>query len=177
MALAVLAVLSAVAMPSFSSLIDRQRLHAAARHLQADIALARHESGRRGLPVQLHFQPAAQEGAPWCYSLSTGPPHDCQQPGVASASGVIRVVSGREFPGITLRQADAMAVDAAGPGGSGGLVGLGSRLPLQRSQANFSSRAGLQLRLVLGLLGRASLCAPSAPVANMPACPPDPKPV
>ena len=168
--LAILAVLGASATPSFNALIDRQRLHAAARHLQADLALARHESGRRGLPVQLNFQPAAQAGAAWCYSLGTGHPFDCRQPGITTASGVIKLVSGREFPGITLHQADVMVVDVSGLGG------FGSGLPLRRSQANFSSRSGLQLRLVLGLLGRASLCAPGAPVGSTPACPPDPSP-
>ena len=172
--LAVLAVLGAIATPSFSALIDRQRLQAAAHHLQADIALARHESGRRGLPVRLNFQPAAQAGAAWCYSLGTGHPFDCRQPGITTANGVIRVVNSPEFPGITLHQADVMVVDASGLGG--GLVGFSSGLPLRHSQANFSSRGGLQLRLVLGLLGRASLCAPGAPVGSTPACPPDPSP-
>ena len=172
-ALAIMAVLGAITLPSFTALMDRQRLHAAVRHLQADIALARQESGRRGLPVQIHFQPASQAAAAWCYSLSTGAQTDCRQPDLTPASGVIRVVSGREFPGITLRQADLMVVDAAGPGG---LVGRGSALAPRRSQANFSSHGGLQLRLVLGLLGRASLCAPGVPVDSTPACLPDPVP-
>ena len=175
-ALAVMAVLGAITLPSFTALIDRQRLHAAVRHLQADIALARVESGRRGRPVQIHFEPASQAGAAWCYSLSTGTPPDCRHPGVTSANGVIRVVSSQEFPGITLHQADAMAVDASGAGGLINQGRLGNGLPLQRSQANFSSRGGLQLRLVLGLMGRASLCAPGAPVAHLPACPPDTSP-
>ena len=172
-ALAIMAVLGAITLPSFNALIDRQRLHAAVRHLQADIALARHESGRRSLPVQIHFQPAALAGAAWCYSLSTGAQNDCRRPGITAASGVIRVVNGREFPGITLRQADLMVVDAAG---AGELFGRGSALPLHRSQASFSSQGGLQLRLVLGLMGRASLCAPGAAVDSMPACLPDPSP-
>ena len=171
--LAIMAMLGAITLPSFTALIDRQRLHAAVRHLQADIALARQESGRRGLPVQIQFQPASQAAATWCYSLSTGTQNDCRQPDLITASGVIRVVNGREFPGITLRQADLMVVDAAGPGG---LVGRGSALAPRRSQANFRSHAGLQLRLVLGLLGRASLCAPGAPVDGTPACPPEPMP-
>ena len=172
--LAILAVLGAITLPSFNALIDRQRLHAAARHLQADLALARHESGRRGLPVQLNFQPAAQAGAAWCYSLGTGHPFDCRQPGITTASGVIRVVNSPEFPGITLHQADVMVLHASGLGGSLGRINSG--LPLRHSQANISSRGGLQLRLVLGLLGRASLCAPGAPVGSTPACPPDPSP-
>ena len=70
--LAILAVLGASATPSFNALIDRQRLHAAARHLQADLALARHESGRRGLPVQLNFQPGAQpDTTAWALAISS----------------------------------------------------------------------------------------------------------
>ena len=172
-ALAIMTVLGAITLPSFTALIDRQRLHAAVRHLQADIALARQESGRRGVPVQIHFQPASQAAAAWCYSLSTGARNDCHQPDLTTASGVIRVVNGREFPGITLRHADLMVVDAAG---AAGLVGRSRALPLGRSHADFSSHAGLQLRLALSLLGRASICAPGAPVDSTPACPPDPIP-
>jgi len=49
--LAVAAVLGAIATPSFTALLDHQRLQAAAHHLQADIALARQEARRRGQAV------------------------------------------------------------------------------------------------------------------------------
>ena len=158
-ALTLIGLFGAIALPSFASLVARQRLHAAAHHLQADIALARQAAGRRARPVHLAFQPGAQ----WCYMLSTGPAGDCRQASTSAATaaldGVIRVVRAADHPGVLLLEAGAMALD----GRSGGsLVGP--------ARARFASPEGLQLQVSLGPLGRASVCAPAAKVAGMPAC-------
>lgn len=155
--LAILAVLGAIATPSFSALIDRQRLQAAAHHLQADIALARHESAKRRQTVHLRFQ----TGAAWCYALSTGAPVDCQQAAAATLPGVIKLVRASESAGVRLLQADAMVFQADND----------ASLPaLHAGQASFSSREGLQLRLRLGPMGRASLCAPEGHLPGTPRC-------
>ena len=163
--LAVMAVLGAIATPSLSSLVARQRLLGAAHHLQADIALARHESGRRGQPVTLRFQPGRQ----WCYALSTGPPVDCRHAGAALASGMIKVVQAADHPNIDLLDASAMALDA----GSGAslqslLAGGHARFGLRESQG---LPGPMQVQVRLGPQGRGSLCAPAAPVAGTAACP------
>jgi len=155
--LAILAVLGAIATPSFSALIDRQRLQAAAHHLQADIALARHESAQRRQTVHLRFQ----TGTAWCYVLSTGAPVDCQQASAATLPGVIKLVRASESAGVRLLQADAMAFQADNDA---------SLHALLASQASFSSREGLQLRLRLGALGRTSLCAPEGHLPGTPPC-------
>ena len=155
--LAILSVLGAIATPSFSALIDRQRLQAAAHHLQADIALARHESALRRQTVHLRFQ----TGAAWCYVLSTGAPVDCQHDASARLPGVIKLVRASESAGVRLLQADAMAFQADND------VSLPT---LHAGQASFSSREGVQLRLRLGALGRASLCAPDGHLPGTPPC-------
>ena len=155
--LAILAVLGASATPSFRALIDRQRLLAAAHHLQADIALARHESAQRRQTVQLRFQ----TGAAWCYVLSTGASVDCQQSAAATQPGVIKLVRAAESAGVRLLHADAMAFHADNAAGL---------QALQAGQASFSTRDGLQLRLRLGALGRASLCAPDGQLPGTPPC-------
>ena len=152
-----LAVLGAMATPSFSAMIDRQRLQAAAHHLQADIALARHESAKRRQAVHLRFQP----GTAWCYALSTGATVDCRQPASAALPGVIKLVRGSESAGVRLLQADAMVFQADNDAGL---------QALQAGQASFSSREGLQLRLRLGPMGRASLCAPAGQLPGTPPC-------
>lgn len=159
--LAVMAVLGAIATPSLSSLMARQRLLGAAHHLQADIALARHESGRRGQPVTLRFQPGHQ----WCYALSTGPPVDCRHAGAALASGMIKVVQAADHPGVDLLHARTMALDAAG--------GASLQSLLAGGHARFGLREGQQTQLQVRLSpqGRGSLCAPAAPVAGTAACP------
>ena len=155
--LAVLAVLGAIATPSFSAMIDRQRLQAAAHHLQADIALARHESAKRRQTVHLRFQ----SGTAWCYALSTGATVDCRQPATATLPGVIKLVRGSESTGVRLLQADAMAFQADNDAG---------QQALHATRASFSSRAGLQLQLRLGPMGRASLCAPEGHLPGTPPC-------
>lgn len=155
--MAITMILGAVATPSFSALLARQRLKSTAHGLQADIAMARLEAGRRGLPVHLLFQPGTQ----WCYALTEGIGHDCRQAVAAPGSGVIKVVRAPDHPGVTLLEAAAMAMD----GRSGTSL-------LADGHARFASpQTGQQLTVRLGPLGRASICAPSAPVTGTPPCP------
>lgn len=155
-ALAIAAVLGAIATPSFTGLIARQRLQAVVHHLQADISMARQEANRRGVTVHLMFQP----GPRWCYALSAGVGTDCRQAAVVPGGGVIKVVNAADHPGITLLEAAAMAMD----GRSGTSL-------LADGHASFVSAEGQQLQVRLGPLGRASLCAPAARVAGTPPCP------
>lgn len=155
-AMTIAGLMSAMALPNFSSLVARHRLHAVAYDLQADIALARQEAGRRAVPVHLMFQPGAQ----WCYALSTGVGIDCRQASVAPGNGVIKVVRAADQPGVLLLEATTMALD--GRNGAS-LSGAG--------HARFGTTEGRQLQVRLGTLGRASLCAPADRVAGMPDCP------
>ena len=159
--MAVTIVLGAVALPSFSGLVARQRLKSVAHGLQADIALARQEAGRSGQAVHLMFHPGPQ----WCYALSTGIGIDCRQAAMAPGSSVLKVVRAADHAGTTLVDATAMAID---PRNGTSLLAAG--------HARFASpQAGQQLQVQLGRLGRASVCAPTAPVPGTPACP-SPKP-
>jgi type IV fimbrial biogenesis protein FimT len=153
--LAIAVILGAIAAPSFSGLVERQQLHAAAHHLQADISLARQEAGRLGAPVLLSFQPGPQ----WCYAISSGSAADCRTGARSADSGIIKVVRAADHPGIVLVDANPMVIDPR----------TGSR-PTAEARARFATLAGLQLQLRLGPMGRASVCAPAAPMAGVPAC-------
>ena len=156
--MAITLVLGALAVPSFSGLVARQRLKSVAHGLQADIALARQHAGRSGHVVHLMFQPGAQ----WCYALSTGIGIDCRQALAAPGNGILKVVRAADHAGTTLVEASAMAIDPRS----------GTSL-LAEGHARFvSTQAGqpLQLRVQLGRLGRASVCAPAAPLPSTPAC-------
>lgn len=158
-ALAIAGVLAATAVPSFADMLVRRRLQSVAEQLRADIALARHEAGRRGQPVHLVFQP----GARWCYALGTSPALDCggaRRP--APGNGLIKLVHGSDQPGVALLAAQPMTLDSR-TGTS--LVGV--------AVVRFGAAGGMALQLRLGPLGHASICAPAAPVAGIPACPDD----
>ena len=159
--IAITVVVGAMTLPSYNNLISRQRLVATARDLQADIGFAREEASRRGQPVYLVFQP----GTRWCYAVSTHAAADCQGQAVAAGAAVIKVVRSTDHPGIELGQATTMALDGRN----------GTRL-LGEGLARFSSHNGLQLQVRLGPLGRSAVCAPVAPVAGNPACPPSAAP-
>ena len=155
--MAVTIVLGALAVPSFSGLVARQRLKSVAHGLQADIALARQEAGRSGLVVHLMFHPGPQ----WCYALSAGIGVDCRQAVTTPGGGILKVVRAADHAGTTLVEASAMAIDPRS----------GTSL-LAEGHARFvSTQAGQQLQVQLGRLGRASVCAPAAPVPSTPACP------
>jgi type IV fimbrial biogenesis protein FimT len=157
-ALAIAVLLAAMAVPSLNELVTRQRLHAAAEHLRADVALARREAGNRGMPVHRVFRP----GSSWCYLLATDPGADCRQDAPpAPGSGVIKRVRGADQPGVLLLAAQAMTVDSRTGGSPGG-----------GGSAQFAISTGQQLLVRLGPLGHASLCASGAPLPGTPACPP-----
>jgi prepilin-type N-terminal cleavage/methylation domain-containing protein len=158
-ALAITSLLAAMAVPSYASLIARQRLQAAVEHLRADIALARQEAGRRAQPVHLVFQP----GSSWCYAIGTGPVGDCRQAQGGAGSGLIKLVRGSTQPGVQLLQANPMTIDGR-TGGSLRTDGL----------ARFASAEGQQLQVRLSALGHASVCAPAGAVAGTPPCPASP---
>ena len=158
-ALAITSLLAAMAVPSYASLIARQRLQAAVEHLRADIALARQEAGRRAQPVHLVFQP----GSSWCYAIGTAPVGNCRQAQGGAGSGLIKLVRGSTQPGVQLLQANPMTIDGR-TGGSLRTDGL----------ARFASAEGQQLQVRLSALGHASVCAPAGAVAGTPPCPASP---
>lgn len=160
-ALSVMAVLGAMAVPSLSAIAARQRLQSAAHQLQADVAWAKLESARHGQPVYLRFM----AGPAWCYHLSTGPGGDCHQTANGPANGVLRVVRASDHPGIELLDARTMLVDQSRPGA------LPSGQPA--GQALFATRDGLQLRVRLGPQTRASVCSAGPPISGTPPCPAD----
>lgn len=157
-AMAIATILGAVALPSLSGLVARQRLRATAGHLQADIALARQEASRRGMTVHLAFQ----AGEHWCYALRTGPETDCRQASAVPGSGVIKVVRSADQPGVRLLQASNMALDAR--------TGA-SLVPGASAHLASASDDRLQLQVRLGAMGRASVCAPTGVMPGVPACP------
>jgi type IV fimbrial biogenesis protein FimT len=156
MVLAITAILAAMAVPTYASLIARQRLQSAVEHLRADIALARQEAGQ---PVHLVFQP----GERWCYAIGTGPVGDCRQAQGGQGNGLIKVVRGTDQPGVQLLLATPMSIDSR-TGGSLRTDGV----------ARFASAEGQQLQVRLSALGHASVCAPAGTVAGTPPCPASP---
>lgn len=149
-AIAVLAVLSALALPGFGASLERQRLHAAAQQLAADLTEARFEAARRGLPLHLR----ATIGAQWCWAVTTTPDCTC---GTPQPSCQLRNVRAADLPGVRLATAHDVALD---PNGSATAA----------DGTTLESRRGDRLRVSVGPSGRARICAAAGHWPQLPAC-------
>lgn len=154
MTLAVLAVLGAIALPSFATRLDRQRLQAAAETLAADLADARFEAARRG--QALHVVPqAGAEG--WCWTVATAPGCACGQPQPCQ----LKTVAAAEHPGVRLVQAEPVVMAADGAAGASQVAAL------------LEGRRGDRLQVATSPAGRVRICAPDGsrePSTRYPRC-------
>jgi type IV fimbrial biogenesis protein FimT len=142
-ALAVLALLATIALPSFGSLLGRQRLVATAEALAADLSLARFQAAQSGHPLHVVLQP----GDDWCWAVARTPDCDCTAEAVPACA--LKTVRADELPGLRL-QADGHARFAP------------DALPQPRVEALLAIRDGDErLQLRLSPLGRASICSPT----------------
>lgn len=140
-ALAVLAILASLALPSFGQRVARQRLATTAEMLALDLGEARFEAARSGQTLHLVFD----TGTDWCYAVARAPGCDCHGP----ASCQIKVVRASDAPGVVLTEAADASFDPASvqtAGGSAVLRGVGGNQ---------------QLRVQLSPLGRPKLCTPT----------------
>jgi prepilin-type N-terminal cleavage/methylation domain-containing protein len=146
-ALAVLALLSAIALPGYGARLDRERLHGAAEALAADLNEARFEAARQGRTLHV----GAVDGPAWCWSVATTP--DC--PCGSGQACQLRSARQIDHPGVALRTAGHVELTADG------------RASMAGSGFELASTRGLRLRVSVGAMGRAHVCtlgsdAPSA---------------
>jgi len=101
--MAVLAILLAVAVPSFQDTLEKRRLIGAVEQLYSDMQFARMEAIRLGRNVSVVFK---ESTTPWCYGITdNNVPSNCDCNANAASctvGGMQRVVSGVEFKNITL---------------------------------------------------------------------------
>jgi Tfp pilus assembly protein FimT len=152
--MAVLAVLGALALPTLSARLDRQRTQAAAEKLAGDLAEARFEAAQRGLPLTVWTQP----GANWCWAVASSAGCDCH----TAQNCLIRTVRGADHPGVRMTQGQTVQLEPGGTASGG--VANGSAATL------FETRRGERLRVTLSALGRPRLCAESGTWPHLPAC-------
>lgn len=101
--MAVLAILLAVAVPSFQDTLEKRRLIGAVEQLYSDMQFARMEAIRLGRNVSVVFKKST---TPWCYGITDDNiPSNCDCNANAASctvGGMQRVVSGAEFKNVTL---------------------------------------------------------------------------
>ena len=138
---AVLAILTTMAVPTLGDRLARQRLTSAGEELALDMAEARHQAAQAGQTLHLVFSP----GANWCYAVARSAGCGC----VTSEACQIKVVRGHDHPGVTLASASDASFDPAAVS----LAAGGAEL--------HGVRGKHALRVALSPLGRARLCSTS----------------
>ena len=157
MGLAVLAVLSALALPAMGSRLEHQRLAMAAETLAADLTEARFEAARRGLGMRMNAV-AGPNGQHWCWAVApaTGsvlPDCACAQ----TRSCGHRSVAAMDHPGVKMSQGRQVLLAADGSAQTA-------------TAAVFESRSGDRLQVDMLALGRARICSPTGMRGRYPAC-------
>ncbi|BBL69472.1 GspH/FimT family pseudopilin [Methylogaea oryzae] len=119
----VLGILATTALPSFQGLMERIRARGAAEGLYADMNYSKSEAIRRGVAVKV----VITGGSAWSYCVTTD----------SCADGVLRSVSGGDFPGVTLTSTRALPL-AVGFDPRRGTTGQSTTLTLQCGAASYS---------------------------------------
>lgn len=90
--IAIIAILAALALPSFTTTLDKQRITGAAEAMLADLRWARAEAIKRNRKIRVTFT----IGSPWSYRIHADPDGD---------NTLLKTVSGSDFPSTTLSSA------------------------------------------------------------------------
>ena len=105
----IIGIMAAIAVPSFTKMLERNRLKGATESVFNDLQLARTESIKRNQPVAVQFS-AAGPTTTWCYGLrlNDGVNCDCTQTDASAADacqldGVLRVTRSTDYPNVSFQ--------------------------------------------------------------------------
>lgn len=160
--ISVIAILSAIAVPSFQSMIETRRLIAATEGVYAHLQFARSEAVKFGLAENLNV--SIKTGTPWCLGISNATTScDCNKEGACvygPAAVMERNLIGSEFSNVALTTNQANAKLDGIRGGFGGTAGT---ITLTSSPSNRTTN------IVFSRLGRVKICSASG-VGGYPSC-------
>lgn len=172
---AVLAILTVIALPSFAEFIERSRLRTAVDDFVSVLAAARVGAVKLDRNVSVSF---GGSGTTWCVGANAAPlpppgqrvdtnPAACDcaaAPTECMVNGQSLALSGTAFQNVALATVpDPFQIDGK----------LGTKDPLGPQTALFSSSTGrYQIQVQISALGEATACVPAAsrPIAGIRAC-------
>lgn len=150
-AVAIVAALMSIALPSFGEAMARARLRSAAQDLALDLGNARLESVRQAAG-KMHV--SVRPGAAWCWAVGPMADLDCHNP----PAGTLHVARADDYPGVTMTRGVNTTFDGRDTLATAGLA------------AEFELPQGQQLRVQVTPLGRATVCSLQATSLDFPRC-------
>ncbi len=153
--IAIIGILSAIAVPSYQDMIERNQLKQAAEGLKSDMQFARTEALKRSQIVVVSRSPG--NAGVWCYGLNANTTCDCTTAG----SCAIKSISGSDFGSIVNMVAGATNNSTfdyrRGTIGANGIT---------------FSTSHYAARVIFSDIGRVTICTPSGStgISGYPAC-------
>ena len=151
--IALIAILAAVAVPSYRDFLAQYRVKAAAGSLSEDLRLGREESVRLGRNVHVSYR----GGAKWCWGLRFDKPCDCGGASLVARCDISRA-GAADFKGVTLLGSQSAEFEH-----EQGRVA-------QPGRTEFLSAGGHTIRVELMANGRVRSCVAAGSVAGLEAC-------
>ena len=156
-AIVIVAIVSALAIPSYTHMLDRNQLVGASEKLAADIQFARMESIKRNTSVRMTFK--WNNTSTWCYGLKENSDCDCEvgssDPNYCEIDSVGKVVSNNDYRGIKIDQPN-FALD------SDAFTFTPVRGTVNGGTVEFENAGAYQLDVVVSRFGRVRICSPSS---------------
>ena len=158
---AVLAILTAIAVPSFNSFFDSYRVKRSADTFSAFLVNAKSEALKRNQTVRTVITGSGQT---WCAGMTTKDTCNCSTAGDCQIDSADRVINSASFQGVKLNGPD---------------TGHAFEFKTQRGTVDgaetvkLESATGSKVNVVVGPVGRIKICSPSG-TGNMggyPVCP------
>lgn len=160
----IVSVLASIAVPSFTSMLNRGRVKGAGSDLYTDLQYARSEAVQRNAIVRVGFTTSSTA---WCYVIYTGNAGGCTCGSSASTctapSTALKNVASTTYTGVSMATSSGLSIvieprqAALDTTGSPGTVTL-------------TSSDNQVMQDEINLLGRVRLCSPSSSVPGYPAC-------
>jgi len=153
----VLGIVVTVGVPTFMSMVQKQRLLGAAEVLYAECQWARSEAIKQNRSIHVD----AATGGAWCVGFDDTAACDCRIDGDCQVAGAEKVVHGTEFRGVTL-------ASTSFPAHQTGFVPRNGTA-FEAGAFTLRNADGAEVKVVLSALGRVSLCSDSAGM-GFPSC-------
>lgn len=161
--IAIMGILLAIAVPSFTVYFEKYRARRAADTISAFLINAKSEAVKRNAGVNAVFK-ITSGGTPWCVGLTTLNTCNCTSAGSCQIDSVDRVVSSADYKGVLLIGPDtdyAFRFDQV----------RGTLATVTGETVEIESASGQQVNVVVSPRGRIRLCSPAtAFIGGYPKC-------